>query len=437
MSHSITQDYATLPLPFTTSERQELTQLETTVRNGLHTFYAVGTALTLIRNRKLYREEFRTFEEYCQVKFNIARPTAYRLMDAADTKDNLSPLGDVPLPENEAQTRALAGLEPEQQRHVWTKAMETAPNGKVTAKHVQDVRQVEIPVEDPEPPPAPEPERQISVFIPPKPTKEERKTAIERAIFGNQVQCAACGKRFPPEHIVTYQGRQLHTDCYYEALRKEQEPDPEPPKIKSCDSCPYHKMMGSPKPGVRIPDGQGKCIRPEGHCDPDIVTGYISEGNRIRHPEKVNITPSPTPPEPAPTQEPEEQEQTSVGSYTCTFCDQSIPADQVILAERGSLLRGVICAECAANAARQLLPGLIEGFEWYMVDRSKIVNAGLRIIKPGGRLGANELQELLPMKSGQNSYSWRIIERFETKAALKRRMDEFAKEPNVICENHL
>ena len=41
------------------------------------------------------------------------------------------------LPENEAQTRPLADLEPEQQREVWLKAVNTAPAGKITAAHVR------------------------------------------------------------------------------------------------------------------------------------------------------------------------------------------------------------------------------------------------------------------------------------------------------------
>lgn len=43
------------------------------------------------------------------------------------------------LPATETQARPLAILEPEIQREVWAKSVETAPNGKVTAAHVQPV----------------------------------------------------------------------------------------------------------------------------------------------------------------------------------------------------------------------------------------------------------------------------------------------------------
>jgi len=53
-------------------------------------------------------------------------------------------------------------------------------------------------------------------------------------------------------------------------------------QMKDGHNCQYKRRMGSRLKGVRIPDGEGKCIRPEGHCDPDIVPGKIGEGPRIR-----------------------------------------------------------------------------------------------------------------------------------------------------------
>lgn len=53
-------------------------------------------------------------------------------------------------------------------------------------------------------------------------------------------------------------------------------------QMKDCHNCQYKRRIGSRLKGVRIPDGEGKCIRPEGHCDPDIVPGKIGEGPRIR-----------------------------------------------------------------------------------------------------------------------------------------------------------
>jgi len=46
------------------------------------------------------------------------------------------------LPATKSQACPLASLEPEKQREVWQRAVETAPNGKVTAAHVQNTVRV-------------------------------------------------------------------------------------------------------------------------------------------------------------------------------------------------------------------------------------------------------------------------------------------------------
>jgi hypothetical protein len=65
-----------------------------------------------------------TFEVYCRERWSMSRPKAYRLMDAAQIADNLSPMGDNPSPVNERQLRPLASLSPEDQRTVWEQAVE-------------------------------------------------------------------------------------------------------------------------------------------------------------------------------------------------------------------------------------------------------------------------------------------------------------------------
>lgn len=54
-------------------------------------------------------------------------------------------------PEHERQIRPLMKLEPSQQREVWQKAVETAPNGKVTGAHVQKVVEEMATVSEPGP----------------------------------------------------------------------------------------------------------------------------------------------------------------------------------------------------------------------------------------------------------------------------------------------
>lgn len=119
-------------------EQAQLEAYEVVIANGLQTFYEVGTALADIRDSRLYRQQYRTFEDYCDQRWGMQRAHAYRLIEAAEVRENLSPMGDI-LPANERQTRPLTELEPEAQRLAWEVVKETAPQGKVTAAHVKSV----------------------------------------------------------------------------------------------------------------------------------------------------------------------------------------------------------------------------------------------------------------------------------------------------------
>ncbi len=120
----------------TISEQGQLSELEVIIDKGLNTFYEVGKALSLIREGRLYRASHATFEEYCEKRWEMSRAYAYRTIGAADVVESLSPIGDIPLPRNEAQARPLTSLEPEQRQEAWQKAVEES-SGHPTAKQVQ------------------------------------------------------------------------------------------------------------------------------------------------------------------------------------------------------------------------------------------------------------------------------------------------------------
>lgn len=120
-----------------TVESQELDRHEEVIARGLNTFVEVGTALLRIRDGRLYRRGFDTFETYCRDRWGMSRQRANQLVDAAQVAGNLTTT--VVTPVCESQARPLVALEPEQQREAWGRAVETAPNGKVTADHVKSV----------------------------------------------------------------------------------------------------------------------------------------------------------------------------------------------------------------------------------------------------------------------------------------------------------
>ena len=123
-----------------TQNMQELERLEGIIRENVASFYELGHALAEIRDKRYYRDVlgYETFEAYCKAKWDFRRSYAYRLIESANVIDVVSPIGDIK-PTTESQTRPLVRLPADQQLIAWQKAVETAPDGKVTAAHVYKI----------------------------------------------------------------------------------------------------------------------------------------------------------------------------------------------------------------------------------------------------------------------------------------------------------
>ncbi len=120
-------------------EETSLERDEAIIQRGLESFVEVGNALLHIRDNTLYEKTHDTFEGYLHERWKMARRTGYRYMEAAEVVANVSDRTHQ-APINVEQTRPLASLPPAQQREVWDRAVATAPNGKVTAAHVEQVK---------------------------------------------------------------------------------------------------------------------------------------------------------------------------------------------------------------------------------------------------------------------------------------------------------
>lgn len=151
----------------TQREATALDRCEIVIERGIKTFVEVGNALLEIRDKKLYRTTYGTFEDYCAQRWQLDRKYAYRIMDSArvhaaldagetdaSADSGLSPIGDKPA--NEAQARPLTRLLPKSNaspaergqaeraiHDTWSEAVRSAPRGadgqpKVTAAHVAD-----------------------------------------------------------------------------------------------------------------------------------------------------------------------------------------------------------------------------------------------------------------------------------------------------------
>ena len=121
-------------------ERKQLTECEQTIRNGIGAFVAVGNALLKIRDARLYREKFQTFEDYLQMSMALSRPRAYELMNGARVMADLSGIPDISLPLNEAQANELTRFKtPEARRENWKKVLAAQKQKPLTAKFIREI----------------------------------------------------------------------------------------------------------------------------------------------------------------------------------------------------------------------------------------------------------------------------------------------------------
>ncbi|MCP3941431.1 MAG: hypothetical protein GY710_08115 [Desulfobacteraceae bacterium] len=116
------------------------------IKKGLNTFLEVGRALAEIKDNRLYREAYPkyTFEKYCKEAWDISRGRAYQQINGFETiallESKMSTIVDISendpdqqqiiLPINEAQTRPLTKLSPNDQVKAWGVVLEQLNDGK-------------------------------------------------------------------------------------------------------------------------------------------------------------------------------------------------------------------------------------------------------------------------------------------------------------------
>ena len=130
-----------------TNVSQKLEQCETVIERGLQTFIEVGLALSEIRDFRLYRFEYGTFEIYLHARWDISRSRAYQLIEASQVTRAMSTIVDAELPLTESQARELVGLDTELAARVMRETVDRV-RGKVTAKAIEQTRER---VTEPEP----------------------------------------------------------------------------------------------------------------------------------------------------------------------------------------------------------------------------------------------------------------------------------------------
>src|ERR1043166_4382544 len=128
--------------PLSEKEGQDLKTQETIIAAGLTTFFEVGAALMRIKDSRLYRGDFSTFEQYCRVRWEFSRRYAYHVLRATEVRALLAPINGTALPENERQIRPLVSLPKKLVKIAWIKASELAAGKKITGSLVAKAAQI-------------------------------------------------------------------------------------------------------------------------------------------------------------------------------------------------------------------------------------------------------------------------------------------------------
>lgn len=128
--------------------------LKDKIRGWWEDRFKVGEYLKEIKDGKLYKSDYATFEEFCESEFGIKQAYAYRLIEASDVKTSVSDSTIVEKLVRPSQATALAAVPVEQREEVLTKVAESGP---VTAKAITEVAQTITP----KPAPSPKLEKEV------------------------------------------------------------------------------------------------------------------------------------------------------------------------------------------------------------------------------------------------------------------------------------
>lgn len=126
------------------AERKMFAAWEKYIDKHQDAFIGVGGALTCIKNQKLYREQYDSFEDYVYDRWRFTRQHAYRLIHASAVQAGLkqvSPTGDIPLPKSERAFRELANIKGSvnQLKVLQAAAENVSDPAKITAKGIKQV----------------------------------------------------------------------------------------------------------------------------------------------------------------------------------------------------------------------------------------------------------------------------------------------------------
>jgi hypothetical protein len=110
------------------------------IHKGIEAFERVAADMLEIRDQRLYREEYDTFEEFCRETLGRSKTQVNRMIQAGDVIKGLMAQGETVLPDNSRIAYEMALYPPRDRKLIWKRARQIADrnNEKPTYKTIRD-----------------------------------------------------------------------------------------------------------------------------------------------------------------------------------------------------------------------------------------------------------------------------------------------------------
>jgi hypothetical protein len=138
------------------AEEQQLGVCEGAIQTGCRSVVEMGLALAEIRDGRLYRNNFSSFEEYCQRRWEFKRGKAHYLISAARICRRIAEIPSLAQPDRESQLRPLLAVSLEDAELAWQYAAQFSSGRPITARMVKRaVKNLHLPLVNVRPAPPP------------------------------------------------------------------------------------------------------------------------------------------------------------------------------------------------------------------------------------------------------------------------------------------
>jgi len=115
-------------VPLSREEQERYESLKATfheqIAKGVLAFHRAGEALLAIRNERLYREQYRTWADFCREEFALTKSYANYMISAFEVIERLRQEGCFVLPDNERVCRELSRFPSDMQTAIWRRAQQ-------------------------------------------------------------------------------------------------------------------------------------------------------------------------------------------------------------------------------------------------------------------------------------------------------------------------